>query len=139
MSIANRRKNVSRDAHTLCRASTILAAATGTMVRLMAMPIVLTTFFAFQAEADSDYRKVCEVGVNLTVLAEDASANSCRAIATASNSQDAKNENLLMLTTPINVNDKSARLTSASLAANGANANHSATDFAVCAKFWVIR
>ena len=134
-----------QDARTSRRTSTIVAMAARNMARPLAVPIVLTTLFTFEAEA-ADYRKVCKIGANLTVLAEDASANSCRAIATASNSQDyqigcqdTKNENLVMLTTPINVNDKSARVTSASLATNGANANHGAEDFAVCAKFWVPR
>jgi hypothetical protein len=136
-------QNVRRDARTSCRASTIALTAAGTMVRLLAMPAVLTALFTFPAEADSDYKKVCKIGVNLTVLAEDANANSCRAVAITSNSQDyqigcqnTKNENLIMLTTPINVNDKSARLTSASLVANGENANHSAAEFAACGKFW---
>jgi hypothetical protein len=95
------------------------------------------------ARADLDYKKVCKIGVELKALAEDGNANSRRALAITSNAQDyqigcqdARNENLVMLTTPINVNDKSARLTSASLAANALNANQSSAEFAACAKFW---
>jgi hypothetical protein len=146
MSIASHWKNVGQDARTSCRATVIAVSAAGTTIRLLVIPAVLMTLFTFKAEADPIYKKVCKVGANLTALAVDANANACRAIAIASNSQDyqigcqdTKNENLVILTGPINLNDKSARLTSASLAANEANANHRAADFAECAKFWISR
>jgi hypothetical protein len=82
----------------------------------------------------------------MTVLTDDANANSCRAIAIASKSREyqigcqrAKDENLVLLTVPISINDKSARLTRGSLAANVANASHDATEFSACAEFWVNR
>src|SRR5438876_7457600 len=99
MSIARHRQNVSRDSRIPWSAST----TAGILVRLLAVPTALTALLIFPAEADSDYKKVCKIGVNLTVLAEDANANSCRAIAVTSNSQDyqigcrdAKNEGLVM-------------------------------------------
>jgi hypothetical protein len=116
-----------------------------TMLRPVA-GLTIAALLTYPAKADSDYRKVCRVGETLTVLAEDANANACRAIAINSKSQEyqigcqgAKTESLVMLTAPISINDKSARLTTASLAANVANANYAPREFAGCANFWVSR
>jgi hypothetical protein len=92
------------------------------MARLSATLILLTaSFTSFPARADSDYTKVCKIGTDLKALAEDGNANSCRALAIASNlqayqlgCQSARDENLVMLTTPIKIQEKSARVTSAS-------------------------
>jgi hypothetical protein len=137
-------QNTRRDARTSYSASMFAVTAARTIARISAPLIVLTALFTFSpAGADSDYKKICKIGVNLKALAEDGNANSCRALAITSNvqdyqigCQDARNENLVMLTTPINVNDKSARLTSASLAANALNAKQNVAEFAACAKFW---
>jgi hypothetical protein len=114
------------------------------MARLPATLIVLTALFtSFPARADSDYKKVCKIGAHLKALAEEGDANHCRTLAVASNLQEyqlgcqsARDENLVMLTTPINIQAKSARVTSASLAANGSNANQDTAEFATCAKYW---
>jgi hypothetical protein len=94
--------------------------AARTMARLSATLILLTaSFTSFPARADSDYTKVCKIGTDLKALAEDGNANSCRALAIASNlqayqlgCQSARDENLVMLTTPIKIQEKSARVTS---------------------------
>jgi hypothetical protein len=114
---------------------------------LSATLIVLTaSFTSFAARADADYAKVCKVGADLKALAEDDNANSCRTLAIASNAQEyqlgcqsARDKNVVVLTTPINIQSKSARVTSALLAANALNANQNTVEFATCAKFWSSR
>jgi hypothetical protein len=105
--------------------------AVRTMARLLATLIVLTpAFTSLPARADSEYKKVCKIGTDLKALPDDGNANSCRTLAVASNSQEyqlgcqsAKDEDVVILTTPINMQSKSARVTSASLAANALNAD----------------
>ena len=119
-------------------------ASTRTMARLLATLIVLAaSFTSFPARADADYAKVCKVGADLKALAEDDNVNSCRTLAVASNAQEyqlgcqsARDKNVVMLTAAINIRSKSARVTSASLAANALNANQNTAEFATCAKFW---
>jgi hypothetical protein len=127
--------------------SMVALTAARIMARLSATLIVLTlSFTSFPSRADSEYKKVCKIGVDLKVLAEDGNANSCRSLAIASNLQEyqlgcqnARDENLVMLTAPINIQAKSARVTSASLSTNAANANQNTAELATCAKFWESR
>jgi hypothetical protein len=44
-----------------------------------------------------------------------------------------------MLTTPIDINDKSARLTISSLVANAENGKHAAENLRVCVGVWFAR
>lgn len=124
--------------------SMVALTAARTMARVSATLIVLTlSFTSFPARADSDYEKVCKIGADLKALAEDGNANSCRSLAIAANLQEyqlgcqsARDENLVMLTAPINIQAKSARVTSASLSTNALNANQTTAELATCAKFW---
>jgi hypothetical protein len=79
----------------------------------------------------------------LCILETDGNANSCRALAIQANAQSyqigcqsAEQKDAIMLTVPISINDKSARLTSASLMANTENIKQAPEGVAACAKFW---
>jgi hypothetical protein len=113
-------------------------------VRLITLLVaILTEFVITQSKAEEGYGKACKVDNRLSILAADGDANACRTLALASNAQefqlgcqDIKNADLVMLTKPIGITDKSARLRSSSLLENAENANRSPEEFAACAKLW---
>jgi hypothetical protein len=104
----------------------------------------LSAVFAASAiRAENAFTKVCKVGTSVSTLETDGNANSCRALAVQANAQSyqigcqgGEAKDAVMLTTPISINDKSARLTSSSLAANTENARHASEEVAACAKAW---
>jgi hypothetical protein len=96
--------------------------------------------------AESDLRKVCKVGMTVNTLEPDGDAMSCRALGLQVNAQNyqigcqsAEVEDAVMLTAPIHINDKSARLTTSTLVANTENAKHAPEKLTACAKVWVVR
>jgi hypothetical protein len=100
------------------------------------------SFTATRATADDDYKKICRVNDSLRVLDDEADANSCRAIAVGTQTQeyqigcrDGENEGLIIVTAPFNITDKAARVTSSKLAANTQNTTPP-EKFARCAKAW---
>jgi hypothetical protein len=100
-------------------------------------------FASSAARADSDLRKVCKVGMTLKTLEPDGNAMSCRALGIQAKAehyqigcQSAEADDAVMLTTPININDKSARLTTSSLVANAENAKHAAEKLRACVEVW---
>jgi hypothetical protein len=109
-----------------------------------ALLLGLSAVFATSATgAENDFRKVCKVGMAVNILETDGNANSCRALALQANAQNyqigcqsTEVKDAVMLTTPISINEKSARLTSSSLAANAENAKHAPEEVAACAKVW---
>jgi hypothetical protein len=95
----------------------------------------LLGFIAFPnnraATAQSDMKKVCKIGMTVNTLEPDGNTMSCRALGLQASAesyqigcQTAQAEDAVMLTAPIHINDKSARLTTSSLGANTDNAKH---------------
>jgi hypothetical protein len=108
-----------------------------------ALWVGLSFFPTSATRAEDAYRKACKVGTSVSILETDGNANSCRALAIQANAhsyqigcQGAEQKDAIMLTTPISINDKSARLTSSSLMANTENAKQVPEEVAACAKFW---
>lgn len=104
---------------------------------------ILSQLTTSQSSADENYGKACKIGNHFIMLAADGDANSCRALALASNAQEfqigcrkTNNTGLAMLSKPISITDKSARLRSSSLMENTENANGRPEEFAACAKLW---
>src|SRR5262245_24754771 len=100
---------------------------------------------AAQATADDDYKKICRVNENLRVLDDEADANSCRAIAVEAQVREyqigcrgEEDSDLIIVTEPISVTDKGARVSSSKLAANMQN-KAAPEQFAKCAKVWATR
>jgi hypothetical protein len=98
------------------------------------------------ARAESDLRKVCKVGMTVNTLQPDGNAMDCRALGLQEKAetyqigcQSAEVKDAVMLTTPIHINDKSARLTTSSLVASTENAKHAPERLAACATVWVAR
>ena len=107
---------------------------------------LLLGFATSAARAESDLRKVCKVGMTVNTLEPDGNAMSCRALGLQAKAQNyqigcqsAEVKDTVMLTTPIHINDKSARLTTSTLMANTENAKHAPEELAGCAKVWVVR
>jgi len=107
---------------------------------------LLLGFATSAARAESDLRKVCKVGMTVNTLEPDGNAMSCRALGLQAQAQNyqigcqgAEVTNTVMLTTPIHINDKSARLTTLTLVANTENTKHPPEELAACAKVWVVR
>jgi hypothetical protein len=108
-----------------------------------ALLVGLSLFPTSATRAEDAFRKACKVGTSVSILETDGNANSCRALAIQANVQNyqigcqgAEHKDAIMLTTPISINDKSARLTSASLMANTENTKHAPEEVTACAKFW---
>jgi hypothetical protein len=109
-----------------------------------ALLVALSAVFANSPmRAENGFTKVCKVGTAVGTLETDGNANSCRALAVQANAQSyqigcqgGEVKDAVMLTTPISINDKSARLTSSSLAANTENARHAPEEVAACARVW---
>jgi len=124
-----------RNQDSRCAARNVLCAA---------LLLGLSAVFATSAtRAENDFRKVCKVGMTVSTLETDGNANSCRALALQANAQNyqvgcqsAEVKDAVMLTAPISINEKSARLTSSSLVANTENAKHAPEELARCAKVW---
>jgi hypothetical protein len=107
---------------------------------------LLLGFATSAARAESDLRKVCKVGMTVNTLEPDGNAMSCRAVGLQAKAQNyqigcesAEVKDTIMVTTPIHINDKSARLTTSTLVANTENAKHAPEELAACAKVWVAR
>jgi hypothetical protein len=82
--------------------------------------------------------------MTVNTLEPDGNAMNCRALGLQAKAQSYQigcqsAEDAVMLTTPIHINDKSARLTTSSLVANTENAKHTPEKLAVCAEVWVVR
>jgi hypothetical protein len=84
--------------------------------------------------------------MTVNTLEPDGNAMSCRAFGLQAKAQNyqigcqsAEVKDTIMLTTPIHINDKSARLTTSTLVANSENAKHAPEELAACAKVWVAR
>jgi hypothetical protein len=108
-----------------------------------ALLVGLSLFATSAAGTEGAFRKACKVGTTVSILETDGNANSCRALAIQANAQSyqigcqsAEQKDAIMLTVPISINDKSARLTSASLMANTENIKQAPEGVAACAKFW---
>jgi|Tabmets5t2r1_1033131.scaffolds.fasta_scaffold219699_1 hypothetical protein len=117
--------------HSRCAARIVLCAA------------LSLDFATSAARAESDLRKVCKVGMTLNTLEPDGNAMNCRALGLQAKAQhyqigcqSAEADDAVMLTTPININDKSARLTTSSLVANAENAKHAAGTIRACVEVW---
>jgi hypothetical protein len=102
--------------------------------------------FAPSTATETNLKKVCKVGMMVNILEHDGTAMSCRALGLQANaynyqigclSTEVKDE--VILTTPIHINDKSARLTASSLVANIENAHHEPEELAACVEVWVVR
>jgi hypothetical protein len=92
--------------------------------------------------AIADYKKICLVSETLRLLDDDADANSCRAVAVQAQvkeyqigCRDSEDEDVILITTPFNITDIAARVTSSKLAANMGNTS-TLEKFAKCAKTW---
>ena len=95
------------------------------------------------ARAESDLRKVCKIGTTLNTLEPDGNATRCRALGLQANAQhyqigcqSAEADDAVMLTNPIDINDKSARLTTPSLVENAENGKHAAEKLRACVEVW---
>jgi hypothetical protein len=114
--------------------------------RIVLCSALLLGFATSAARAESDLRKVCKVGMTVNTLEPDGNAMNCRALGLQVKAQSyqigcqsAEIEDAVMLTTPIHINDKSARLTISSLMANTENEKLAPEKLAACAKVWVVR
>lgn len=112
--------------------------------RIVLGAALLVGFATSAAGAEGDLRKVCKVGVTLNALEPDGNAMNCRALGLQAEAQSYQigcqsAEDAVMLTTPIHINDKSARLTTSSLLANTDNAKRAQEKLAACAEVWVVR
>ena len=103
-------------------------------------------FVISAARAESDLRKVCKVGMTLSSLEPDGNAMNCRTLALQAKAQhyqigcqSAEADDAVMLTTPLDINDKLARLTTSSLVANAENAKHAAEKLRACVEVWFAR
>ena len=96
--------------------------------------VLLLGFAASTARAETNIKKVCKVGMMVNILEPDGTAMSCEKRTLSKEVKDA-----VILTTPIHINDKSARLTPSTLVANIENANHEPEELAACAEVWVVR
>ena len=103
---------------------------------------LLVQLAAARATAEGNYRKICRVSENLSVLDDSADANSCRAIAISSQAQEyqigcreEENTGAIIVTAPFHISDKAARVTSSKLAAHAQNMATS-EQFAKCAEAW---
>jgi hypothetical protein len=105
----------------------------------------LLGFATSPARTESGFRKVCKVGMMVNILEPDGTAMSCRALGLQANAQSyqigclSTEVDAVILTTPIHMNDKSARLTPSTLLANIENANHEPEELAACVEVWVVR
>src|SRR3954453_5528584 len=75
--------------------------------------------------AENAFRKACKVGDAVSTLEAEGNANACRALAIQAKAenyqigcQDAERKDAVILTTPIKLHEKSARVTSSTLVAN---------------------
>jgi hypothetical protein len=112
--------------------------------RIVLCAALLLGFATSAARAESDLRKVCKIGMTVNTLEPDGNAMNCRALGLQAQAQNYQigcqsAEDAVMLTAPIHINDKSARLTTSSLVANTENARHAPEKLAACAEAWVIR
>jgi hypothetical protein len=113
--------------------------------RIVLCSALLLGFATSATRAESDLRKVCKIGTTINTLESDGDAMKCRALGLQANAQSyqigcqiAEVEDAVMLTTPIHINDKSARLTTPSLVANTENAKYAPEKLAACVKIWFI-
>jgi hypothetical protein len=120
--------------HRWCVARVVLGAA------------LLLGFATSAARAESNLRKVCKIGMTVNALEPDGNAMNCRALGLQANAQNyqigcrsADVQDAIVLTSPIHINDKSARLTTSTLVANTENAKHPPEILAACAKVWVVQ
>jgi len=112
------------------------------MVIVGILSAVLVQLAAARATAEGNYKKICRVSENLSVLDDGADANSCRTIAVNSQAQeyqigcrDGENTDTIIITAAIHITDKAARVTSSKLAAYAQNTATS-EQFEKCAKAW---
>jgi hypothetical protein len=98
------------------------------MVIVGILSAVLVQLAAARATAEGNYKKICRVSENLSVLDDGADANSCRTIAVNSQAQeyqigcrDGENTDTIIITAPIHITGKAARVTSSKLAAYAQN------------------
>lgn len=114
--------------------------------RIVLCGTLLLGFATSEVRAESDLRKVCKVGMTVSTLEPDGNAMNCRALGLQAKAQhyqigcqSAEVTDAVMLTTPIHINDKSARLTTSTLVANTENAKHAPEALAARAQVWVVR
>jgi hypothetical protein len=93
--------------------------------------------------AENAFRKACKVGDAVSTLEADGNANACRALAIQAKAenyqigcQDAERKDAVILTTPIKLHEKSARVTSSTLVANIENSKRAPEEVAACAEVW---
>ena len=113
----------------------------------MALIVGLAAIFASSStRADNAFVKACKVGDEVSALEADGNANACRALAVQAKApsyqvgcQDAERKDAVMLTAPISMDEKSARVTSSTLVANIENSKSAPEEVAACAKVWGTR
>ena len=103
-------------------------------------------FATSASRAESGLRKVCKVGMTLNTLEPDGNAMNCRVLGLQAKvqhykigCQSADADEAVMLTTPLDINDETARLTTSSLVANPENAKHAAEELHACMELWFAR
>jgi hypothetical protein len=79
----------------------------------------------------------------MSALEADGNTNACRALAVQAKAQgyqigcqDAERKDAVMLTAPIAMHEKSARVTSSTLVSNIENSKRAPEEVAACAKLW---
>src|SRR3954449_8294275 len=104
---------------------------------------IAAMFGSSSTRAENAFVKACKVGNAVSTLEADGNANACRALAVQAKAesyqigcQGAERKDAVMLTAPIKVHEKSARVTSSTLVANIENSKRVPEEVAACAEVW---
>ena len=108
-----------------------------------ALMLLAAIFGSLSTRAENAFVKACKVGDAVSALEADGNANACRALAVQAKAesyqigcQGAERKDAVMLTAPIKVHEKSARVTSSTLVANIENSKRAPEEVAACAEVW---